>query len=143
MQRIALLARWSILIRQKASPNVSTIADGMKPATHEPAKAFPRIFRDHIVNVMDRLAGILAQSILRIAASGTRDAAANRIRGCAIKKHVGRQNARANSRLRTADEDYWRPMRLGVMNERSRYRICAGLDRMAEARTAGAVICSA
>jgi hypothetical protein len=65
----------------------------MKPATHEPAKAFPRIFRDHIVNVMDRLAGILAQSIRRIASSGTRDTAANRIRGRAIKKHIGRQNA--------------------------------------------------
>jgi len=91
-QTIALLARWSILIRQKASPNISTNADGMKPATHKPP-TFPRIFRDHIVNVMDRLAGILAQSIRRIASSRTRDTAVNRIRGHAIKKHVGRRNS--------------------------------------------------
>jgi hypothetical protein len=56
----------------------------VKPATHELAKAFPRIFRDHIVNAMDRLAGIVAQSIRRIASSGTRDTAVNRIRGRAI-----------------------------------------------------------
>jgi hypothetical protein len=44
----------------------------MKPATYELANAFPRIFNVHIVNVMDRLSGILVQSIRRIASLGAR-----------------------------------------------------------------------
>jgi hypothetical protein len=41
---------------------------------------------------MDRLS-LLVQSIRRIASLATRDTAVNRIRGRAIKKHIGRQNA--------------------------------------------------
>ena len=80
----------------------------MKPATYELANAFPRIFNVHIVNVMDRLSGYWF-SRFDVSPLWERDTAVNRIRGCAIKKHVGRQNCGAN-------HDYWRPMRLGVMN---------------------------
>jgi hypothetical protein len=50
-----------------ASLNVSTIPMRCSRLRMSPPKSSPRIFLDLIVNVIGRLAGILAQSIRRIA----------------------------------------------------------------------------
>ena len=89
MQTIALHRALVNTHPVKGEPNVSTIIDGMKPAKHAPAKAFTRIFRDHMVNVTDRPAGIFDSGDPRSDSSGTRRAIARMTPGnCRSHKRV-------------------------------------------------------